>query len=105
MAPRFTRREFVQMTVAVGTAAALTACPRITGKARMVFKRSGYHKKVSNAAKSHNANFLYSDRQVAVNNPAHPGDRSKVVWLMISEDRYNQLFPFLGSPIVDLRKV
>ncbi len=105
MAPKLTRREFVQATIAAGTAAALTACPPIQGKSRMVFKRSGRGRRVSNAAKKHNANHLYSSRQVALNDPAHPGDHSKVVWLMISQDRYNQLFPFFGSPIVDLRKV
>jgi hypothetical protein len=57
---------------------------------------------VSHAAKKHNANHLYSTRQSALQDLAHPGDRSKVVMVTINQAMYKKLFP-IGTSVADLR--
>jgi hypothetical protein len=68
-----------------------------------VFKRSGRHRRISNAAKSHNANRLYRTKQAALGDPPHPGDNSKVVKRSISNELFEQLFPTSDKLIADLR--
>ena len=68
----------------------------------LAFRRSGRGRHVSNAAKKHNANRLYATREAALADPAHPGDKSKVVQVVISRSRHNALFAD-GTPIADLR--
>ena len=69
----------------------------------MVFKRSGRGLHVSNAAKKHNANRLYTTRSAASADVPHPGDNSNVVSLTISRDLYNRLFAQVRR-IADLRR-
>ncbi len=109
-APHLTRRSFFHVAGASGAALIAVGCLPIgnpgqpggpTGGAQ-VFKRSGRGRKISNAAKSHNANHLYTTAQAAANDPAHPGDHSKVVSLTISQDLFNSLFS-AGNTSADLR--
>jgi hypothetical protein len=108
MAPTFTRRQFIH----AGTAAAVAATVSVTTlgcpptqmtTSVVVFKRSGHGRRVSNAAKSHNANMLYRTAQAAANDPPHPGDNSKVVQRTISGDLFRQLFPTSSKISADLR--
>ncbi len=70
----------------------------------VVFKRSGRGMRISNAAKAHNANHLYVTAEAAAADLAHPGDRSRVVSVVISQSRFDALFPG-GLQQVDLRHV
>jgi len=54
----------------------------------------------SNAAKSHNANKLFLIPQAA---RAHPGDNSRIVSIVLSESRFNQLFNGGAVEAADLR--
>ena len=104
MAPVYSRREFIQAsTVASVGALALTACPRVDLRnGVVVWRRSARGRRVSNAAKKHAANHLYLTPQDAMNDPAHPGDNTKIVEITISNDRHDELFA-LGRRAVDLR--
>lgn len=98
-----TRRTFLGVAVSAAALAA-AGCPRpACGKGVKVYIRSGRGKRVSNAAKSHNHNFIYATRAAALANPAHPGDKSKVVSIVISQARYDELFPGFRQ-VADLRK-
>jgi len=66
------------------------------------FKRSGRKLHASNAANSHNANHVYPTRQAALADPAHPGDRSKVVEITVNRDLFEKLFAN-GKLSADLR--
>ena len=101
MARRLTRRKFLVTTAAFGMAGTVTGCPRLA-RAVQIWKRAGRGRRISNAAKSHNANILYATQAAALNNPAHPGDRSGVVPLTISAARHTELFGLTGA-IADLR--
>jgi hypothetical protein len=108
MAPRFTRRQFINSAVAAGAAFTLPGCPPgqpppTTGGV-VVFKRSGYKRRVSNAAKKHNANRLYRNLGAAQGDPPHPGDNSKVVERTISNQLFNTLFSSPGKLVADLRR-
>lgn len=106
MAPRFTRRQFMQTTATAAagaiTAGTLAGCPP-SPTSKIVFKRSGHGRRVSNAAKKHNANKLYRTFEAASEDAPHPGDHSKVVQLTISATLYNQLFGN-GRVVADLRR-
>ncbi|MDX9971602.1 MAG: hypothetical protein RBU21_01290 [FCB group bacterium] len=99
-----TRRTFLGVAVSAA-ALATVGCPRpSSGQGVKVYIRSGRGKRVSNAAKSHNHNHLYATRAAALANPAHPGDKSKVVSVVISQARYDRLFA--GNRVaVDLREI
>jgi len=68
------------------------------------FKRSAGGRRISNAAKKHNANHLYATFAAAQADAAHPGDHSKVVQVILSRARFDQLFGG-GNLSVDLRHV
>jgi hypothetical protein len=105
MAPYVSRRGFFKASIAVGAAALSTACPRPQQMSYAeVFKRSGRGRRISNAAKQHNANRMYKSFEAALFDPAHPGDRSKVVSCFISRDRFDDLFPG-NRTVTDLRQV
>ena len=55
-------------------------------------------------AKDFYANTLFVSAAAADQNRAHPGDRSKVVPLVVSEARWTALFGG-GAQAVDLRKL
>ncbi len=96
----YTRRTFLSL-MALGTLALNAGCPR-PRKVVRVFKRSGRGRHVSNAAKKHNANHLYRTLEAALGDPAHPGDKSKVVMVEINRTMFNKLFPG-NKQIADLR--
>lgn len=102
---KLTRRGFLSLTASVGllTLGGLSgACSRFLNNGVTVYRRSGKGRHVSNAAKKHNANHLYATMQAAAQDPAHPGDRSKVVEVTISNVLYKKLFP-RGKLVADLR--
>jgi hypothetical protein len=99
---QLSRRTFLRLAASCGTVASL-GCPFVFGKGRFAYKRSGRDTHTSQAAKKHNANHLYASYAAAAADPAHPGDSSKVVHIVISKDRYDRLFRYTDS--VDLRQM
>ena len=97
-----TRRTFLSLASSIGLLA-FFGCSLPPGQSVVVYRRSGRGKNVSTAAKKHNANRLYADKQTALLDLPHPGDRSKVVPVTISSEMYNRLFPF-DKQIADLRR-
>lgn len=96
------RRTFLGIASSVGVAT-MTGCPLFRNQGVIVYRRSGRGLHVSNAAKKHNANHLYATQEAALADPAHPGDRSKVVAVTINRDTYRRLFPE-GVVAADLRQ-
>jgi hypothetical protein len=101
---KLTRRHVLKAGAAAGLVA-VTGCvkgmlPLFGGV--VVYKRSGRGLRISNAAKKNNANKLYATMAAAMNDPAHPGDISKVVPITIPAALAAQLFP-LGKVQADLR--
>lgn len=70
---------------------------------RVAYKLSLRGRRGSKAAKKHNANKLFSTIEAAEMNRAHPGDNSRVVSVIISEDRFNELFNNGITDVADLR--
>lgn len=73
------------------------------GASVVVHRRSGRGRHVSNAAKKHNANRLYATYSAAASDPAHPGDKSRIVKATISAALFAALFGD-GRTMVDLRR-
>lgn len=103
------RRTFLLLgsTIAVG---ALTAChggggggDGSSGSTAQVFRLSGRGRRVSRAAKAHNANKRFKTQQDADLNRAHAGDRSRIVRITVSKAEFNRLFA--NGPVADLRHV
>jgi hypothetical protein len=113
---RSTRRQFLAVTT-VFVAGTLAGCGGGGGggggaggnsnqsklKTRTVFKLSGRGRRISNAAKKHNANFLFTTQKLADRNRAHKGDKSRIVSLVITEAEFKALFK--KKKIVDLRHI
>lgn len=74
-----------------------------SGGAATVFKLSLRGRRGSNAAKNHNANFLFATIDAADSNRAHLGDNSRIVPVVISRARFNQLFNNGNTAVADLR--
>ncbi len=74
-----------------------------SGGAVTVYKLSLRGRRGSNAAKNHNANFLFATVDAAESNRAHPGDNSRIVPVVISRARFNQLFNNGNASVADLR--
>jgi len=74
------------------------------GQGVFAYRRSGRGRCLSNAAKKHNANHLYATRAAAEADMAHPGDKSKVVRIVINRALHRNLFGN-GTDAVDLRQV
>jgi hypothetical protein len=70
-----------------------------------VFRLSSRGRRTSNAAKKHNANHLFTTAAAANGHRAHPGDRSKIVQVTISRERFNSLFTNPARTDADLRQV
>ena len=109
---QLTRREFLIIGGAVaagglagGRAAALPAPQGVQGVngPLLVYRLSVRGRRGSNAAKLHNANLLFATAEAADANRAHPGDRSKVVSIVVNPDEFDRLFTSRGSQIADLR--
>jgi len=91
---------------AFGGLALTVGCPMdgiVPNGGVLVYRRSGRGRHVSNAAKKKNANVLYATMQAAANDLTHPGDNSKVVQVVISQQLFDQLFGD-GSVRADLRR-
>ena len=98
--------------LALAAAAALPGCGQGSGGGGggggrggtgvAIFKLSPGGRRVSRAAKSHDANMLFRTFLAADTNRAHPGDTSNVVQIMVSRARFEQLFGH-GRDVADLR--
>ena len=95
-----TRRAFLGISTSAA-AVMVTGCP-IKGQGVVVYRRSGRGRRVSNAAKKHNANRLYKNLLAATLDTPHPGDNSKVVKITINRATYDRLFAG-GRTVADLR--
>ncbi len=104
---RTTRRSFLAMGGAALALGVLVGCGGGQGQAQdgpaQIFALSGKGRRVSNAAKKHNANKRFLTAALANANRAHLGDTSQVVSLMVSQDEFRRLFGF-GGVIADLRR-
>lgn len=108
---QLTRREFLIVggtvaagTLAAGPAAGLSA-PQGLLPARTAFLLSARGRRASKAAKLHNANWRFATREAADQHRAHPGDRSRIVSILISDDEYDRLFTSPNRLMADLRKL
>ncbi len=111
MAPiTLTRRTFMAATGATVGAIALVGCgggstptatPIDTSKA---WRLSGARRRISNAAKSHNANKVFATPLAAHVGRAHPGDTSKIVPMDVNPNTWLKHFG-AGDPCVDLRQI
>jgi hypothetical protein len=70
----------------------------------VIFALSGRGRRISNAAKKHNANMRFKNAVIAGLNHAHPGDDSFVVPLTVSGQEFQRLFG-RGNLVADLRHV
>jgi len=103
-----TRRAFLRLG-ALCAAGGLAGCgvfpiriPILGTDAVYAFKRSGRGRRISNAAKKHNANHVYATYMAALRDPAHRGDRSRIVRITMSRRQYDALFA-PGTLSADLR--
>jgi hypothetical protein len=71
----------------------------------VVFRLSGRGRRVSQAAKKHNANHLFLTAAIAAANRAHAGDRSRVVQVILSGAEFDRLFKMGKRDVVDFRKL
>lgn len=97
--------------MAAGGAAALltlTGCGGASGGGGstqpVIYALSGRGRRISNAAKSHNANMWFASAADALANRAHPGDTSKVVTIDTTKSFYDSLFGD-GTRMVDRRRL
>ncbi len=105
-----TRRKFLQLSGAVAVTAFIgiscdgggdgESSPNGTVE---VYKLSLRGRRGSNAAKKHNANKLFLAPQAADQNRAHLGDNSRIVSVVLSESRFNELFNSGAVDVADLR--
>src|SRR5688572_12830326 len=103
-----TRRAFLARTGLVATGVvvglAVSGCGGSNPGHVTIYALSGRGRRVSNAAKSHNANMRFTSPFVALANRAHPGDTSQVVPLDVSMVEFERLFRGFAT-IADLRHV
>jgi hypothetical protein len=109
----YSRRGFV--TTALTTLAALAApipafaqrfltpAPNNPKGRRTIYRLSSRGRRISNAAKAHNANMRFANRVVANTHRAHKGDHSRIVPLTVSIEEYHRLFTSRHSLVADLR--
>jgi len=72
--------------------------------ATVMYRRSTRGIRASQAARAHAANRLYRTLDAAAADPAHPGDRARVVPLDVSRKRWLELFGG-GAEVFDYRWV
>jgi len=104
------RRSFLRVAGALGLSFMFdrsrsprcAASPGPQGSTVRAWRRSSRGRHVSNAAKKNNANHLYATQLAASLDRAHPGDRSRVVPVVISAALFQSLFRD-GRASVDLR--
>jgi hypothetical protein len=111
MRARLTRRQFL---VAAGTVAAGALAPGAARRAAaapqgapppLAYRLSVRGRRGSKAAKLHNANFRFATPAAADAHRAHPGDRSRILAIVISADEFDRLFTSRGSEVADLRQL
>lgn len=107
-----TRREFLAWSATAVALGAISGCGGGSSEAEtvsqggvQVYRLSGRGRRISQAAKKHNANKLFSTWADADRNRAHPGDSSRVVRVTISQAEYERLFLIPNRYVVDLRHV
>lgn len=109
---RVSRRDFLALT-GVAAVGLLVGCAEggsdpiegATTSNVTVFRRSSRGKRASRATRRHNANKLFETRADALAGLAHPGDRSEVVEVTISRERFEDLFRSPRRSVVDLRSL
>ena len=69
----------------------------------VVYRRSSRGRRASEAVKIRNANLRYKTKDAA-NDPAHPGDTSRIVPIDVSQVTFKLWFG-TGTHVVDLRKL
>ena len=111
--PGLSRRDVLASGSAAGLLALaglpLTGCGSSSGTGMVAgqttyYMLSGRGRRISNAAKAHNANKVFATAQAAEQGRAHAGDTSRVVPIDTTVDRYLELFGD-GSPCRDLRNL
>ena len=109
---QLSRREFLIIggtvaagALAVGGAGAALAAPQGAPPPVLIYRLSVRGRRGSQAAKKHNANFLFATEAAADANRAHPGDNSKIVSVVVSADEYDRLFNSREALVADLRKL
>ena len=113
MAKELNRREFLAagagIIIIIGSltgphlgspAAALASSPT-----RVIYRLSLRGRRGSKAARRHNANKRFATQEAANLHRAHPGDRSRIVPLTVSEGFHHMIFPIPTSLVADLRTV
>ncbi|MDX2170582.1 MAG: hypothetical protein SF182_26150 [Deltaproteobacteria bacterium] len=103
-----TRRQFLAAgaTLAAATLVARRAPAGVAvGAPVQVYRLSLRGRRGSQAAKRHNASLLFASAALAEANRAHPGDRSRVVSVVVSADEYDRLFTSRQAEIADLRQL
>ncbi len=75
----------------------------LTAEARFAYRLSARGQRGSQAAKKHNANFIFATALAAEQHRAHPGDHSRVVQIVLSVEEFNRLFPTPDVVAADLR--
>jgi hypothetical protein len=108
---QLTRREFLIIggTLAAGTLAgsrsAAQPSPRGVAGRRVIHRLSLRGRRGSKAGKLHNANLRFATEAAADANRSHPGDNSRIVSLLVSEDEFDRLFSSRNSLVADLRSL
>lgn len=111
MAYDITRRKFLKLSGAVATTAFIGISCDGGGSSSNpegsveVFKLSVRGRRGSNASKKHNANHLFLTPLAADQNRAHPGDNSRIVPVILSQDKFNELFQGGAVDVVDMRAI
>ena len=120
MAPNdLTRREFLLLSGVVGAGLTL-GTPGISNAVvkrplnfdtRRIYRRTAGGRRISRAARAHNANRRYSKKSAALSDLPHPGDTSFVVAIDVSFEEFVHLFVRRINgrlrilPIADLRRL
>ncbi len=104
----FSRRTFMQLSALAGLTK-LFGCSGIEpvaggGGGAIAYRRSGRGRRISRAAKKHNANRLYATAAAANRDRPHAGDNSKVVAVTIPQSKFDRLFAG-GRKSSDLRRM
>lgn len=98
-----TRREFLAVcAVVVATGLVGLSCD-VPGP--YVYRLSLRGRRGSNAARKHNANKVFATEAAANQNRAHPGDRSRIVRVRVSNETFNRFFDGGSRLVVDLRSL
>jgi len=104
-----TRRDLIARLVAAvagfwaARPAQVLSAPHPSQGRHVVSRRSSRGRRVSQAVKIKNANLRYKTKNAA-NDPAHPGDTSRIVPIDINQATFQLWFP-RGTQVVDLRKL